>query len=198
MNRASSRRLVLASASPRRKEILTEHGFLFDVVPAHVDESVLPDETPNGHVLRIARAKAGCVAPRFPSGVVLGADTIISFRGRILGKPKDAEDGERMLRDLSGKNHQVLTGFCLRIHCEEIEISEVENTTVRFRELSPSEIEEYVKSGEPLDKAGAYAIQGGAKGFVESLAGSVANVIGLPIERIEPILIEWKVERRQV
>lgn len=195
MNREPSRRLILASASPRRREILTEHGFSFEIVPAHVDESVLPGETPPDHVVRVAREKARAVAPRFPDSIVLGADTIIAFEGRILGKPKDPEDAARMLRDLSGKDHEVLTGFCVRVDLPEREVSEVVAARVRFRDLSTSEIGEYVKSGEPLDKAGAYAIQGGAKRFVESVAGSIANVVGLPIERIEPILLAWRARR---
>jgi septum formation protein len=170
---------------------LTEHGFSFEIVPAHVDESVLPGETPPDHVVRVAREKARAVAPRFPDSIVLGADTIIAFEGRVLGKPKDSEDAVRMLRDLSGKDHEVLTGFCVRVDLPEREVSEVVATRVHFRDLGSDEINEYVKSGEPLDKAGAYAIQGGAKRFVESVAGSIANIVGLPIERIEPVLRAW-------
>lgn len=191
MTRPESRRLVLASASPRRKSILAEHGFSFDVVPARICEDVLEGETPSDHVLRIAREKARAVACHFPDSVVLGADTVIAFQGRVIGKPIDHDDAVRILTELSGRHHEVLTGYCILIERDGRECSDFVSTDVLFRALSDEEIEEYVRTGEPLDKAGAYAVQGGAERFVQSLNGSIANVVGLPIESLVPILLDF-------
>jgi septum formation protein len=181
--------LVLASASPRRAELLRAAGIAFEVAAANIDESILPGETPEGHVRRLAAAKAGAVADGRP---VLGADTVVVVDGAVLGKPVDTDDARRMLRLLSGRTHQVLTGVCLGLPTSATSLggaaasgfswtTDVAITTVEFAPLSDREIEWYVASGEPMDKAGAYAIQGLAARFVTRVDGSYSNVVGLPV-----------------
>ncbi len=170
--------LVLASRSPRRQEILTCAGIPFRVSAAEVDESVLAGESPEEHVTRLARAKAAAV-PSHPGEVVLGADTVVVLGNEILGKPENPAEAARMLRKLSGREHRVLTGVCLRREGESC--VDVEVTRVRFATLSEQEIADYVASGEPLDKAGAYAIQGLASKFIEKIQGCYFNVVGLPV-----------------
>lgn len=167
--------LILASASPRRAELLRAAAIPFEVVVANVDESVLPGEKPRDHVRRLAEAKARAVADRMAGRLVLAADTVVVVDGLILGKPADQADARRMLRLLSGRGHEVMTGVCLDRRVE------VAVTTVEFAPLSDAEIEWYVASGEPADKAGAYAIQGLASRFVTRLEGSYSNVVGLPV-----------------
>jgi septum formation protein len=179
-------RLVLASASPRRRELLTAAGFEFDVDAADVDETPAPGEAPAPYVLRLARAKAEVVAARHPARAVIAADTAVSVDGAILGKPADAGDAARMLERLSGRTHAVLTGVAVaygaKIHAD------VEETTVWMSPLGPDDIKEYVKSGEPLDKAGAYAIQGLASRFIPRIEGSYTNVVGLPVAAVVQLL----------
>lgn len=173
--------LVLASASPRRRELLERAGFRFTVRPVEVDETPYPGETPQDHVKRLARAKA-TGALRSENEIVLGADTIVVVDGVILGKPADTIEACRMLRLLSGRRHEVLTGICLA--GPEWTIEDVVSTSVWFVELSDREIEEYVATGEPMDKAGAYAIQGLASRFVHRIDGCYFNVVGLPVSRV--------------
>jgi septum formation protein len=170
--------LVLASRSPRRGEILRQAGIPFTVRAADVDESVLTGEPPEEYVQRLACAKARAIASA-PGEIVLGADTTVVVDGEILGKPADAADARRMLALLSGRSHRVLTGICLRRGAEAIR--DCAATTVVFAALTQSEIDEYVASGEPLDKAGAYGIQGLASKFVERIEGDYFNVMGLPV-----------------
>jgi septum formation protein len=172
-------RLVLASQSPRRRELLAGLGFELDVRPANADETQRADESPAEYVLRVARDKARAV----PGDVVLGADTAVVVRGTVLGKPTDAADARRMLRILSGEAHEVLTGVCVRRNAGAlgVELDTVVTTEVRFARLTSAQIEWYVSTGEPLDKAGAYALQGAGGVFVEAVEGSVSNVIGLPL-----------------
>jgi septum formation protein len=172
--------LVLASQSPRRREILQTAGISFRVEAAEVEESVLPGEAPAAYVRRLARAKAEAIAEA--DGPVLGADTIVVVDERILGKPSDCEDARRMLKLLSGREHIVMTGVCLR-HGAKAVVDAAE-TRVRFIALSDQEIQEYVDSGEPLDKAGAYAIQGLASKFIDRVQGCYFNVVGLPIAMV--------------
>jgi septum formation protein len=173
-------KLVLASASPRRQELLRTAGISFTVRPAAIDERVLPGENPEAYVSRLAAAKArGCW---LPGEVTLGADTVVTLDGLLLGKPSDAADARRMLRLLSGRTHQVLTGVCLYDGSETR--SAVEITEVEFLDLSDEEIEQYVAGGEPLDKAGAYGIQGEASKFVKRVNGCYFNVVGLPLARV--------------
>lgn len=177
-------RLVLASQSPRRRELLAQLGIRVDVRPAHADEAVLPGEDARRYVLRVAREKVRAVAGE----LVLAADTAVVLGGEVLGKPADAEDARRMLRALSGTVHEVLTAVCVRRASTAAELDAVVATRVRFAPLSPGAIEWYVGTGEPLDKAGAYAIQGSGGAFVLSVDGSVSNVVGLPMAETAELL----------
>ncbi len=170
--------LVLASRSPRRQEILTRAGIPFTVRPADISEEAAPGEEPRHHVERLAREKAEAVEAA-PGEVVLGADTVVVVDGQILGKPAGAEDARRMLSALSGREHEVMTGICLRGRGRAIVRTEV--TRVRFVPLTPADIDAYIASGEPMDKAGAYAIQGLASKFIDRIEGCYFNVVGLPI-----------------
>jgi septum formation protein len=176
--------LILASASPRRRELLRRAGIPFRVRRVEVDESTRPGESPRRHVLRLAREKAA--AARRPGEEVLAADTVVVIDNRILGKPRDARDAARMLRMLSGRVHRVLTGVCLLTPAASR--SEVVETRVWFRRLTRAEIAAYVASGEPFDKAGAYAIQGLASKFVKRIDGCYCNVVGLPVSRVYAML----------
>ncbi|WP_324736182.1 Maf-like protein [Thermococcus sp. SY098] len=169
---------ILASQSPRRREILERFFKDFKVVPSNADESVIT-ENPREKAVEVARKKAWEVYNR-TGGTVLGADTIVVLENKALGKPKNEEEAEKMLKLLSGKIHEVITGYCI-IH-EGKEIAGFEVTKVKFRDLSEEEIEWYVSTGEPLDKAGAYAIQGKAAIFIEWIYGDFYNVVGLPIK----------------
>ena len=170
--------LVLASQSPRRAEILRQAGIPFLVRPASVDESALPDEDPDEYVRRLAEAKALAVEAA-PNETILGADTTVVIGGQMLFKPADAADARRMLETLSGRCHEVLTGICLRRNSRLVRDSA--RTRVWFGPMTAREIEEYVASGEPMDKAGGYAIQGLASKFIERIDGCYFNVVGLPV-----------------
>jgi septum formation protein len=173
--------LILASQSPRRQELLTAAGIPFEVRVSGVPEEVLPGENPRDHVRRLALEKASAV-PRLPGEVVLGADTVVVVDGEILGKPKDAADGRRMLGLLAGRDHVVVTGVAL-LHSDGMEVDDC-RTVVHFGPLSDAEIDAYLASGEPFDKAGAYAIQGLASKFIERIDGDYANVVGLPVAMV--------------
>jgi nucleoside triphosphate pyrophosphatase len=180
-------RLILASASPRRAELLTSAGFAFDVSPADVDETLLDAEDPQAYALRVARDKAVTVALRYGDGrIVLAADTVVVAGGEVLGKPRDAHDAERMLRRLSDAVHLVHTAVVVRAPGGET--SEVVTTRVHFRRLTDAEIAWYIASGEPDGKAGAYAIQGRGARFVDWIEGSWSNVVGLPIATVYRLL----------
>jgi septum formation protein len=171
--------LVLASASPRRRELLANAGIPFVVRPAHdVDETPLPGESGEEYVQRLAEAKAAAVEAG-PGEVVLGADTVVVVQGRLLAKPEDDAEAARMLEALSGRRHEVVTGICLRSGHRLVRDRGV--TQVWFAQLSPSDIAQYVASGEPRDKAGAYAIQGIASRFASRIEGEYSNVVGLPV-----------------
>jgi len=170
--------LVLASQSPRRAEILRQAGIRFVVRAVPVDETLHSGETPEEYVRRLAEAKARAV-PAGPDEIVLGADTTVVVDGEILAKPADASDARRMLTLLSGRRHEVITGICLRRGEERICDHAV--TAVWFAPMSEQEIAEYVASGEPMDKAGAYAVQGAASKFIPRIEGCYYNVMGLPI-----------------
>jgi septum formation protein len=177
-------RVVLASQSPRRRELLASVGVSVEVRPSATDESVLPGESPDAYVRRLAREKAEAV-PAEAGELVLAADTAVVLGREILGKPRDDADAHRMLRALSGSTHVVLTGVHARVHpasgagsrSETIAVS----SAVRFISLSEERIAWYVATGEPLDKAGAYAVQGAGGSLVRGIAGSVSNVVGLPL-----------------
>ena len=173
--------LILASQSPRRSEILRQAGIPFVVKPANVDESVRPGEPVEEYVRRVAEEKATAFETA-AGDVVLGADTVVVIGGEMLGKPRDRADAVRMLERLAGREHDVITGICLRRGVDRLHDRAV--TRVWFNPLTRQEIEQYVASGEPMDKAGAYAIQGLASKFVERIDGSYTNVVGLPIELV--------------
>src|ERR1039457_7049493 len=177
--------LILASQAPRRSEILRQAGIPFTVRAADVDESVLGGESPADYVQRLAEAKAYAIEAA-DGETVLGADTTVVIDGEILAKPPDAADARRMLARLSGRRHEVLTGICLRRGGHTI--VECATTGVVFAALSDAEIDEYVASGEPMDKAGAYAIQGLASKFVERVEGEYFNVMGLPVALVYRLL----------
>jgi septum formation protein len=182
-------RLLLASASPRRRELLRNAGFDFEVQPSHIIEEVQQGESPEEFVRRAAREKAMCVAAYSPPGsLVLGADTVVVVDGEMMGKPSGPQDATRMLRLLSGRTHRVHTGICLVRAPAGIEALKHETTLVSFRELDQDEIRSYVESGEPLDKAGAYAVQGLASKFVTCISGCYFNVVGLPVSLVYDIL----------
>jgi septum formation protein len=183
-------RLVLASASPRRAELLRAAGFAFEILAVDVDEGVRPGERPEDYVRRLAMEKS---AKAMASGmgsdtIVLGADTAVVVEGTILGKPRDDDDAASMLRRLSGRPHAVMTGISLR--GPEWEAGRVETTTVEFSPLSAADVAWYVESGEGRDKAGAYAIQGLASRFIPRVDGSYSNVVGLPIAAVHELLAE--------
>jgi septum formation protein len=182
-------RLILASSSPRRRELLRHAGFDFEVHPSHIIEEIQPGERPEEFARRAAREKAMQVAASSPAGsFILGADTVVVIDGETLGKPADLQDATRMLRLLSGRTHQVHTGICLVRAPDEIEAVKHETTLVTFRQLDEEEIRGYVESGEPLDKAGAYAVQGLASKFVTRISGCYSNVVGLPVALLYDIL----------
>jgi septum formation protein len=178
--------LVLASSSPRRRELLSILGVPFTVQSADIDESPQLGETPLVYAARLAQEKARVIAAGRPADRVLGADTIVILGNEVLGKPQDAADARRMLRALSGKVHQVSTAVCLVIngHAQ----GHVETTNVFMGEIADAEIDAYVASGEPLDKAGAYAIQGGAAKWVYRIEGDYFNVVGLPVSAVWQLL----------
>jgi septum formation protein len=199
--------LVLASASPRRRELLAQAGFSFEVHPAHIPEEPYPNEDPAAYVTRLAREKAQAVyreimgAPGPASGTwestnpdrpsvsnlaVLGADTTVALDGHILGKPESPADAARMLRLLSGRTHRVLTGVAL-VTATRTEVA-AESTAVQFLTLSDEEIDAYIATGEPMDKAGAYAIQGRAARWIPRIEGCYFNVVGLPIALVSSLL----------
>jgi septum formation protein len=181
-------RLILASASPRRAELLRAAGYTFEIVVADVDESIRPGDVPSTYVRRLAAEKSAAAQTQVKSGeaVFLGADTTVVVNGEILGKPRDDEEGRAMLRRLAGKVHQVLTGVSLRQGAYEV--GRVETTSVTFRELTDEDLSWYLASGEGRDKAGGYAIQGLASRFIPAIAGSYANVVGLPVNCVDELL----------
>jgi septum formation protein len=192
--------LVLASASPRRRELLTQAGYSFTVQPAHIPEDPFPNEDPIVYVVRLAREKAQVVFDELsnssstskhdgqsaPTQVVLGADTTVTLDNQILGKPFDAADAARMLRLLSGRTHRVITGIAV-VTARNVEVA-AEVTGVRFLTLSDEEIAEYIATGESIDKAGAYAIQGRAARWIPRITGDYFNVVGLPIALVSTML----------
>ncbi|MDQ3323377.1 MAG: Maf family protein [Acidobacteriota bacterium] len=203
--------LILASGSPRRAEILRFVGWAFEKHVADIDETEIAGENPEDYVSRLAKAKAVAVAARYRNALVLGADTIVVIDEKIVGKPKDLDDARRMLRLLSGNWHEVLTGVALieksdDLRNEEVERQKIENrkskienrksvvvdlqkTRVKFAELSDAEIELLIEKGEPLDKAGAYAVQAQAALFIEEIQGDYWNVVGLPVNLVYQM---WK------
>jgi septum formation protein len=177
--------IVLASRSPRRAELLHAAGYDFVVRTADIDETPRPGEAPRDYVLRLAIEKAAAV-PAAHEEIVLGADTSVIIGNEILGKPIDQADAARMLRILSGRKHEVLTGVCLKRGAETV--ADVASTCVSMAHLTEEDIDWYVASDEPMDKAGAYAIQGLASRFIERIDGSYSNVVGLPVTLVRQLL----------
>jgi septum formation protein len=186
-------KIILASASPRRRELLTQIGLSFDVVISDVDENGPDDHAPAAYVCGLAYRKAAAVAEKVPAGIVVGADTVVVAGGKILGKPADAAEAEWMLRVLNGAEHQVLTGVAVIDAAAGRTAVSHELTKVVFRQLTPEEIKGYIASGEPFDKAGAYGIQGLGAVLVREIHGDYFNVVGLPITRLAGMLREFGV-----
>lgn len=179
-------KLILASASPRRKEILENIGYKFEVIPSESEEKLKDGLSPKDTVEALAYQKALDVYSDNPESIVLGADTVVVFDGKILGKPKDKQDARRMLKMLSGQTHEVRTGYAVLGGNTEIVLSEC--TLVTFFSLSDEEIENYINTGEPMDKAGAYGIQGKGALLVRSILGDYFNVVGLPVANVSRCL----------
>lgn len=194
---AVQRNLILASTSPRRHDLLEAAGYDFVVVAPCVEELVRPDEAPEALSQRLALEKARDVAGRSdPADCVLAADTIVVLGARVFGKPRDAAHAQQMLLELAGMTHRVLTGFALICAAEAATIQGVATSHVTLRALSRAEVRAYAESGEPLDKAGGYALQGEAGRFVAAIEGLRSNVIGLPVEEVAPALARFGVSPR--
>ena len=185
--------LILASSSPRRQQMLQTMGLRFAIIPAHIDEILQPGEPPRDFALRLAKDKARAVASNHPDAWVLGADTVVTLEGMILDKPRDPDDALAILRQLTGRTHQVMTAICLCSQAQRIEQTEVDITSVTFTAAPDQILTAYVATGEPLDKAGAYGIQGAGACLVRRIEGSCANVIGLPIDRVIALLLHHRV-----
>jgi septum formation protein len=180
--------IILASNSPRRKDLLRQIGLDFIVDPADVDERVLPDESPEGYAVRVALDKARVAAARAGTGIVIAADTIVVLHNEILGKPADTKDAERMLMMLSGNVHRVITGLAVMDAATGRALTRASITRVWFRRLSPHEITSYAASGEPLDKAGSYGIQERGALLIDKINGCYFNVVGLPLSLLGEML----------
>ena len=189
MTNDTQRPLILASGSPRRRELLAKMGYRFETCSPDVDEHV--EGLARDIVMTLARRKALAAAEHYDRGVIIASDTLVSLDGAPLGKPEDAADAHRMLRALSGREHEVFTGVCLiDAQTGRLQVREV-RTGVTFRELTDGEIDAYIATGEPMDKAGAYAIQGGAAPFVEKLDGEFENVVGFPVVEVKALLADF-------
>ena len=188
--------LILASGSPRRRELLAKMGYSFETCSPDVDEHV--GGHPRDIVLTLARRKAEAAAADIPEGIVIASDTLVSLDGAPLGKPVDAADARRMLRALSGREHEVFSGVCVLDARTGWQRAVAVRTGVTFRPLSDAEIDAYIATGEPMDKAGAYGIQGGAGRFVAALDGSFENVMGFPVDEVEALLRQAGEEVRPI
>ena len=182
-------KLILASSSPRRKDLLAAFGKPFIIDIPDVDESLLPGEDPPSHVRRLALDKARTVEKRHDSGLVIAADTIVVLDGLIIGKPEDEADARRMLGSLSGRTHQVYTGVAVADSAAGTVMSRVACSRVTIASVGEEEIARYVATGEPLDKAGSYAVQGIGGKYVSRVNGSLSNVIGLPLEELRELFV---------
>lgn len=181
--------LILASKSPRRKQLLASLGFEFEVKPSHIDEDKIYNEDPAKYVINLAKAKASEIAPDNPNSIIIGADTTVCFEGEYLNKPQDENEAKLMLRRLSGSVHSVYSGICVFDTSQMLIETDYEKTDVKFRNLDAEEIEAYVSSGSPMDKAGSYGIQDDMGAiFVEKIVGDFYNVVGLPLVKLYNIL----------
>ena len=184
----NSSRLILASASPRRQELLTRLGRPFRVEPASVPENIERNATAEQAAMALAEAKARAVAKRVRSGLIIGADTVVAVNGQLIGKPGDEADAKRILRLLSSRRHAVITGVCLMDAGSGRSLTEAARTWITMRPMSERDIADYVASGEPMGKAGAYAIQETGDRYVQTVEGSFTNVVGLPLELLTDML----------
>lgn len=180
--------IVLASASPRRQELLRNAGIAFTVRAANIDEVPLVNEAPRAFAERMAREKAHAVRQSEPQEIILAADTVVAVGEEIFGKPENADDAFRMLKTLSGRAHKVITAVCLLMG--DFDEVRSETTLVEFSEISDDQIRQYIATGEPMDKAGAYAIQGGASQWIKKIEGDYNNVVGLPLDLVKRMLRE--------
>jgi len=183
-------RLILASKSPRRKYLLEQAGLTFSMIPSDFDESSVTMSDPDSYVRILAEAKAFDISEQHPDCWVIGADTIVLIDNKILGKPGSNEEARSMLKQLSGKTHQVLTGYCICCKNKDTLFSETAKTDVHFKSLSEAEIDWYIQTDEPFDKAGAYAIQGIGTFLVKRINGSYTNVVGLPVCEVIEFLMK--------
>jgi septum formation protein len=188
-------RLILASRSPRRSDLLAQAGLMFDVVPSTVNENILANKAPEDHVRILAEAKAAEVSADYPGDWILGADTVVSIQGEILGKPENKTEARQMLERLSGTAHTVFTGYCLCCTKAQRSFSETVETRVEFRPITKQEIAWYITTQEPYDKAGGYAAQGLASVFIKRIEGSYTNVVGLPLCEVMACLLKAGVVR---
>jgi septum formation protein len=194
MNRLHNRSgLILASKSPRRSELLEQAGLTFSVIPSDFDESTVAVSTPESYVISLAESKALDISQKHPAAWIIGADTIVLIDRKILGKPASINEARDMLQRLSDRTHQVLTGYCICCKKKNRIFSETVKTDVRFKRLNDAEIKWYIQTGEPFDKAGAYAIQGMGTFLVKSINGSYTNVVGLPVCEVIEYLIKEEV-----
>lgn len=182
--------IILASKSPRRRDLLSQAGLSFSVIPSSFDESTISVSSPEIYVRILAESKAKDLAPRYPHRWIIGADTIVLKDSKIMGKPDSKKEARMMLKHLSGITHQVLTGYCICCKAKKSFFSETIKTEVLFKKLTDEEIEWYIETGEPFDKAGAYAIQGLGAFLVKSINGSYTNVVGLPICEVIDFLVK--------
>ncbi len=181
-------KIILASASPRRRELLAMMGLDFEVLPSLIDESIRQGEEPVEHVLRLSREKTTEPAALYPEAWIIGADTIVTIDGEILGKPSSGEEAKKMLKKLSGRKHRVFTGIAILRQATAAFLSKAVASDVLFKEIPEEEIGWYVHTGEPRDKAGGYALQGSGAFFVREIRGSYTNVIGLPLCELVELL----------
>ena len=181
---SSTATFILASVSPRRRELLQLVGLKFKTIPAHIPEDYIKGESPKQHVRRLAQEKAKLIARKYPKAWVLGADTIVVIDGLILGKPKNKIQAKEMLKKLSGHEHKVFTGFAVTQVVSQVSHSAVVQSTVKFKKITAAELDWYVACDEPYDKAGGYAVQGKGAYFIKSIRGSYTNVIGLPLGEV--------------
>ncbi len=186
----NKRRITLASSSPRRKALLEETGLSFDICSADIDEDIREGELPTEHCLRLAEEKAREVSKKVKNGRIIGADTIVLIDNRILGKPCDINEAREMLNLLRGRHHKVFTAFCILNASTGETLKRVVGSGVKIKNLTDKEIEDYLKTGEPMDKAGAYAVQGIGSFMIEDVEGSYTNVVGLPMEELKEALEE--------
>ena len=194
---STRKKIILASSSPRRVALLRSLGITFLVMPSNVDEEGVSAASPNAYTKKLAALKAEGTARMVKNGIIIGADTTVVLGKRILNKPKDKADAMRMLRLLSGRTHKVVTGLCVLNKYTNEKVMAAVSTRIRFKRLSDKVIIDYIKTGEPMDKAGAYAIQGGAAAFVEEIRGDYNNVVGLPVAKLSRILNRMGIAHKQ-